>query len=107
MMFSRALALLDKIQERLALDRGSALSRALAERGGNSATAKPDVSTVSPSIQAGTTKTALVDQPSESQPVKLPQKRKRKPAKTAAMKSKRGKVSAQTPSALPSGKTGK
>ena len=106
-MFTRALALLDRIQERLALDRGSALSRALAERAASSDTVKPVASTASPSIPDGSSKTLPADQPSSSLPAKPAPKRKRKPAKAAGTKSKRGKASAQTPTALPSGKRGK
>lgn len=106
-MFTRALALLERIQERLALDRGSALSRALAERAASSDTVKPVASTAFHSIPDGSSKTPVVDQPSSSPPAKPAPKRKRKPVKAAASKPKRGKASAQTPTALPSGKPGK
>lgn len=106
-MFTRALALLERIQERLALDRGSALSRALAERAASSDTVKPVALTESPSIPDGSSKTLPADQLSSSPPAKPAPKRKRKPAKAAATKPKRGKASAQTLTVPPSGKRGK
>lgn len=105
-MFSRALALLDKIQERLALDRGSALSRALAEKEATSATAKQDASTAFPLTQDGSQKIPPANQPLNNQPAKQVSKRKRKPAQLAGKKSKSGKASAQTPTVVRSGKRG-
>lgn len=107
-MFGRALALLVKIQERLALDRGSALSRALAEKAGASlSTEKPAASTESPSIPDGSSKTQPAGQHPSSLYAEAASRRKRKPAQTAGKKSRPVKASAQTHTEARSGGNGK
>ena len=108
-MFSRALALLARIQERLALDRGSALSRARAESVASGDTAKQAASTESPLTQAGTLKTAPANLHPSSHPAEAASRRRRKPAPldTPAPKRTRAKASASTRSGQQPGKAGK
>lgn len=106
-MFGRALALLERIQQRLALDRGSALSRALKEKQeATSSTEKPAALTESPSIPDGSSKTQPVSRHPSSLPVERASRRKRKPVQAAGKRRKPVKASAPTPTESPSGKTG-
>lgn len=133
MMFSRALALLERIQERLALDRGSALSRALKEKSvQDGATEKPAVLTVPPSIPDISIKTPPASDPvhpmltpsqlppplppspplsSLTHPLPAKPESKRKPKRaqpdTSATKSSHGKASAKRRPRPPSGGVGK
>jgi hypothetical protein len=108
-MFSRALALLAKIQDRLALDRGSALSRARAESVANGDTAKPVASTEFHSTQDGTSKTAPANLHPSSHPAEAASRRRRKPVQLDSPAPKRTRAKASAPTRLQQqpGKTGK
>ena len=107
MMFGRALALLDRIQQRLALDRGSALSRALKEKQeGTLSTEKAVALTESLSIPDGSPATQPVGRHPSSLPVERASRRKRKPVQVAGKKRKPVKAFAPTHTESPSGKTG-